>query len=244
MIQIYALKIEQVPGEMERTQILDMLTPERKAKALRFRRLDDQVRGMAAGILENYAFWKEYGISKEQIKVEQGGQGKPYLSGHPDKFYNISHAGKWVVCGISNQPIGVDVESTTKYKEQLVKHFFHEEEVTDILSQPTEQRADVFAMHWTMKESFMKLCGLGFSLPFSSFETNRLKKTVTILPTISEENRQQLLQQGLMGTHRPACQWIPLEAGYQCCVCTKEYAETETHIVTIEECISEIMNSK
>ncbi|MBO5237738.1 MAG: 4'-phosphopantetheinyl transferase superfamily protein [Lachnospiraceae bacterium] len=238
MIRIYSLKLERELNERERQQALDILTPERKAKALRFRRLEDQSKGMATGLLEEYVLWKEYGISADKIRIGQGTQGKPFLIGQENVHYNLSHAGNWIVCGVGDVSLGIDVEQEKKYSERLVRRFFHEEEVADILSSSEEERSKVFAMYWTMKESFMKLCGLGFSLPLSSFQTNRKTGEITILPLVSKENKQVLLEQGLLGNQKPVCQWIPLETGYQCCICTKKLQPIEVCKVSLEDCMN------
>lgn len=238
MIQVYSLKLERELNERERQQALDILTPERKAKALRFRRLEDQSRGVAAGLLEAYSITAGLGLDRKGIHIGQGEQGKPYLLSEPDRHYNISHAGKQIVCGIGAVPIGIDVEMTSKYNERIIQRFFHQEEIEDIFSFPEELRPDVFAQYWTMKESFMKLCGLGFSLPLSSFRTNRRNGEVEILPVISKENREKLLAQNITNEKKPVCQFIELETGYQCCICTREWEEVKLQRITIESCLA------
>lgn len=240
MIRIYSLKMERELNERERQQALDILTPERKAKALRFRRLEDQSKGMATGLLEEYALRKEFGIRKEDISIEYGPQGKPCLKGYEQAHYNLSHAGEWIVCATGTVPLGIDVEQEKKYSERVVKRFFHEEEIADIMSCAEEERPKVFAKYWTMKESFMKLSGLGFSLSLSSFQTNCSTGEITVLPLVSKENRLVLEAQGIGNKQKPVCQWIPLETGYQCCICLIDLQPIEQIMVTIEECLIQL----
>lgn len=220
-----------------------MITPERKAKALRFRRLTDQERGMATGILELYALWKEFGILGQKelencLRHEE--HGKPYLAGRSDTHYNISHSGAWIVCGTGRVPLGIDVEQSAKYSERIVKRFFHPEETEKILSVSEEQQGDIFAEYWTMKESFMKFCGAGFSMPLSSFATERETGRIRILPSMKDELRQRLNELGITETKAPVCQCMELEPGYRCAVCTLERESLTYRQVRLETCLEEL----
>lgn len=241
MINIYSLKMERELNEGERQQALDILTPERKAKALRFRRSVDQSRGLAAGVLELYALWKEFGISWKEVRIQREEQGKPFLPDYPQAQYNLSHSGVWIVCAAGNQSLGVDVEQTAKYSERVVQRFFHPKEVEDIFSYPPGEQPNVFAEYWTMKESFMKLCGTGFYMPLSSFATERASGRITILPTLEEDLQKRLNRQGIWGKN-PVCRQVELEAGYKCMVCTLELQEFQNHMVHLGECLAELWN--
>ena len=48
------------------------------------------------------------------LKFEKNQYGKPYLSEHPDFYFNISHSGEYVLCAIDNNPIGVDIEEVVR----------------------------------------------------------------------------------------------------------------------------------
>lgn len=242
MITIYSLKMERELNEGERRQALDILAPERKAKALRFRRFEDQSRGLATGVLEAYALWKGFGIPWTELRIQKEEQGKPFLSGHAEAQYNLSHAGAWIVCGTGIQSLGIDVEQSARYSERLARRFFHPEETEDILSYPVQERPDIFAEYWTMKESFMKLCGTGFSMPLRSFLTERSTGRITVLPTMKEDLMALLKKQGIL-EKSPVCQWADLESGYKCAVCTMELQPLEHHRVVLEECLSELRAS-
>lgn len=242
MIQIYSLRLDQELNEKERQQALDILTPERKAKALRFRRLEDQTRSLAAGVLEAYALWKSFGISKEERKIQKGEQGKPYLPAYEKAQYNLSHSGAWVVCGTSDCPLGIDVEQAGKYQERLVRRFFHPEEVEDILEHSESERSYIFAEYWTMKESFMKFCGTGFALPLNNFRTDRESGRVSILPGIKKDIKLQLKELGISEETNPYCRQIPLEKEYACMVCTLEDQEIMVEPVGLKECVEALIN--
>lgn len=239
MIQVYLLNMNRELNEGERQQSLDILTPERKAKALRFRRFKDQNRSIATGLLEAYALLQTLGSSKSAYLIEKGPEGKPYLKDYPEIHYNISHAGNWIVCGIGDQPLGIDVESADKYTERVVTRFFQTEEAEDILlEQNIEVRKEIFAEYWVMKESFMKLSGGGFSIPLKSFYSNRKTGEIRLGNSIPKEWQEVLKDMGVKNQRNPVCQFLPLETGYRCAVCTVGKAKVEKHPVTWEELIS------
>ncbi len=239
MIQVYLLNMNRELNEGERQQSLDILTPERKAKALRFRRFKDQNRSIVTGLLEMYAICQMIGSSKSSYVIEKGAEGKPYLRDYPEIHYNISHAGDWIVCGIGDQPLGIDVESANRYTERVVTRFFQKEEAEDILSeQNLEIRKEIFAEYWVMKESFMKLSGGGFSIPLKSFYTNRKTGEVRMGNTVPKEWLEVLHSLGVNEKKYPVCQFLSLETGYRCAVCTVGKAKVEKHQITWEELIS------
>lgn len=245
MIQVYLLNMNRELNEGERQQSLDILTPERKAKALRFRRFKDQNRSIATGLLEAYAFIQILGSSKSEYLIEKGPEGKPYLKDYPEIHYNISHAGDWIVCGIGGQPLGIDVECADKYTERVVTRFFQKEEVEDILSEPDlERRKEIFAEYWVMKESFMKLSGGGLSIPLKSFYSNRNTGEIRLGNSVPKEWQEILRKMGVKAQNNPVCRFVPLEPGYRCAVCTVGETRIEKHPVVWEELISSLRQSE
>lgn len=89
-----------------------------------------------------------------------GEYGKPCLSAGMPQF-SLSHSGKHVLLGVSDRPIGVDMES----KDRLVK-----QPVIERMCLPQERDMDPLHV-FTRKECAMKLTGLGFSLPLSDIDT-------------------------------------------------------------------------
>lgn len=247
MIQLYSLKMDRELKEPERQQIMNIVTSERKAKALRFRRFEDQCRGLATGLLESYVCRKEFNITNLAGNIGLGEQGKPYIIGQEetDYHYNISHSGVWIVCGASRTALGVDVEQEAKYREQVVSRFFPEQEKNDILGRAEAERPKVFAEYWTMKESVMKYTGLGFTLPIRKFLTNRENGQVEFLWD-SEKNevwQKKLLKQGISNEAMPICQVLTLEPGYACSVCSSQREPVNQIFITVEECLQEMLKA-
>ena len=101
-----------------------------------------------------------YGM-KENPLFEYNEHGKPSIVGHPEICFNLSHCKEAAICAISDQPIGVDVESVRSFNESLVRYTMNEDEIQQIES--AEDRAVAFIRLWTMKEAALKLIGTGIS---------------------------------------------------------------------------------
>ena len=101
-----------------------------------------------------------YGM-KENPLFEYNEHGKPSIVGHPEICFNLSHCKEAAICAISDQPIGVDVESVRSFNDSLVRYTMNEDEIRQIES--AEDRAVAFIRLWTMKEAALKLIGTGIS---------------------------------------------------------------------------------
>ena len=78
--------------------------------------------------------------------------GKPYTEISP---VSISHSGDFVLVGISENEIGVDIEIIKPFDKRLISRYFT----------PAEQKFiktddDFFAI-WTVKEAYLKMTGEG-----------------------------------------------------------------------------------
>lgn len=94
----------------------------------------------------------------EDLRFEP--QGKPFLSkGTPE--FSLSHAGSHVLLGVSDHPVGVDMER----KDRRVNP-----SVQKRVCLPQEAGLDPLLV-FTRKECAMKLTGLGFSLPLQEIDT-------------------------------------------------------------------------
>ena len=91
-----------------------------------------------------------------------GPQGKPFLVDNQPEF-SLSHSGAHVLLGVSDFPIGVDMECTDRRISEPVQRR---------ICLPQEQGLDPLTV-FTRKECAMKLTGLGFSLPLQEIDTTR-----------------------------------------------------------------------
>ena len=139
---------------------LNEISEQRREQALKFRHEQGQRLCVLAYQLLKQGLREEYGITENPV-FEYNEHGKPSIVGHPEIFFNLSHCKEAAVCAISDQPVGIDVESIREYRESLVNYTMNEEEIQEIKS--AANPAAAFIRLWTMKEAAMKLIGTGIS---------------------------------------------------------------------------------
>ena len=100
------------------------------------------------------------------LQLERTDRGKPFFPDHPELHFNISHSGTFIVCALSNTPVGVDIQvhrpSCTAFLDRLCS----DEERAWLLARQDSPAA--FARLWTMKESRCKWSGQGLTRPISN----------------------------------------------------------------------------
>ena len=152
MTKLYALDLMPYRDGSWRRD-LDTLPPERKERVLACRKDDDGMRIACAGYLLQAALAEE-GITHPVFEKNQWG--KPGLTDSPIHF-SLSHSGFWVVCAVSDTPVGVDIQQK-RAMDKVARRFFPEAGTVD----------DALRL-WTAKEAYLKLLGRGLTMPLDSF---------------------------------------------------------------------------
>lgn len=144
--------------------LYEAASAERRSRADAYRFREDSLRCVTADALLRYA------LGTSEYTVEHTPSGKPFLKGREGFFYNLSHAGCWVVIAWGNSEVGVDVEevSGASHPDAIARRFFTPEEQNYIFKdgQLLRQR---FAEIWTGKESYLKFLGTGLKKELTSF---------------------------------------------------------------------------
>jgi 4'-phosphopantetheinyl transferase len=154
---------------------LGEISQQRREQALKFKFEQGQRLCVLAYQLLKQGLRENYGITENPI-FTYNEHGKPSIESHPDIYFNLSHCKEAVICVISDQPIGVDIESIREYKERLVNYTMNEAEIAEI--QKAENPASDFIRLWTMKEATMKLIGTGISNDMKTvIDTTKYKYT-------------------------------------------------------------------
>lgn len=98
------------------------------------------------------------GVHRDR-ELRMGPYGKPFLAaGRPE--FSLSHSGKHVLLGISDGPIGVDMERSGRQVPPAVR---------ERICLQVEKSLDPLVV-FTRKECAMKLTGMGFTLPLSEID--------------------------------------------------------------------------
>jgi 4'-phosphopantetheinyl transferase len=154
-------------GEFQ--QMLRGVSEDRRAQAAKFRKPEDANRAMIGERLTRAVFCEKFQVRNEEIVFAKNRYGKPYAVGNPSFHFNLSHSGRWIVCVVDEQPVGIDIEQIKPVDLEVAKLFFSKEEYRYLLEKEEHERLGCFYEIWTMKESYVKWMGRGLSLPSNSF---------------------------------------------------------------------------
>lgn len=170
MVEIYGININESLGMNNIQSLIKHISPARRERAMRLYRIQDSYRSVLGEILVRYAICYKSGCLNKEIEMRFTTGQKPKLLFPTDLFFNISHSGDWVVCALSSNTVGVDVEYMQKVNLQIAKSFFSSSEYRFILNQDSEEEFQKrFYRVWTLKESYVKADGRGLLLPMKSF---------------------------------------------------------------------------
>lgn len=91
--------------------------------------------------------------------IARAENGKPYFPEYPERHFNLSHSGEYVLCALSDAPVGVDVEVVRPRKEGLPAYTFKGADYERWLALGGDWEA--FYTLWTEVESVIKYTGEG-----------------------------------------------------------------------------------
>ncbi len=153
-------------------EVVRKTEPERYERICRIKDGDNKLRALSAGMLIKDVCDK-CGIKDPVICRDE--HGKPYIEGHPEVFFNLSHSGKFVAMAYGDRPVGIDIQETRNVTESFAKRILNGSEIDkcDLSDIKTICRL------WTIKEAYSKLTGLGLSYDFRDCIIDTEEKTVT-----------------------------------------------------------------
>ncbi len=173
MHKVYYAKITPLEQKKRYQFYFNNLPLVRKEKANNYLKRIDKIRSVAAfSLLLKLLKDNKIKYKNSDFKIDKNG--KLYLK-DSNIFINISHSGDYVIAGLSNNPIGVDVEDINreaKYQE-LIKYVLNNEETTKF-NKSTNKRKYFFEI-WTKKESYLKCIGEGLKVAMPSIKENKFK---------------------------------------------------------------------
>ena len=145
--------------EEEIQKLLPLVSDERREEALRYKHLFGQF-----ACLKSYVMLRELleqrGLT-HPFRFAYNEHGKPFLADHPEIHFNISHCKNGIAVAVSDQPIGIDIESYRQVSDSLLRYTMNEEECRII--QESDDPVRTFTEYWTKKEAVFKLRGTGIT---------------------------------------------------------------------------------
>ena len=98
---------------------------------------------------------------EEMPPIEKAPRGKPYFSGS-DLHFSITHTKTRVFCALSDVPVGIDAEDTTRIvNPSLAEKILSPMEKEQYNTLNPMDRNDALLRFWVLKEAEVKCSGLG-----------------------------------------------------------------------------------
>ena len=164
MVKLYVADISNLPDPLSVPGELKKLPKERQQRIHHMKQEKSRKQSMGAGLLLQKVL-ALYHMQDSQVFVDE--HGKPRIEGLE---FNLSHSGNLVICAVSEQPVGCDVEEVRKAPKGVAERYFSCRE-QEYLSQFAEEEYDrAFFRLWTMKESYVKMTGEGLGVPLEVYE--------------------------------------------------------------------------
>ena len=160
-IKIYLVKVDGDAEEYLFHRLSKFINDEKKERIQR-QKVEQNARNMLVGeILAKVAIKRTFGVAIEKQTFAYSKFGKPFLLYYPNIHFNTSHSGNYVACGVSDNPIGVDIQKTVLFKPDLARRVCNENELNQI--KKSRDKASEFTKLWTQKEAILKQSGEGIA---------------------------------------------------------------------------------
>ena len=147
----------------------DLLSDDRLKKVKNYRFYRDRRNSVVAYLLLRLGIFNETG-NNTILEFDYNKYGKPFLPNNDIKF-SISHCKNAVLCAVSADNVGCDVQEYEPALHTAMPSLISEEEA-EFLSN-AEKKEKILLKLWTLKEAYGKYCGVGLnydtrSISFSS----------------------------------------------------------------------------
>ena len=194
MLKVFYTKVSDLPASAEGLPISDY----RIKKLEKITHPEKRRQSIAAELLLNHAVTSFFPDAEIPCEIHTNEYGKPALKNLPACF-SLSHSGDIVVCAISDNEIGIDVEYACGYKAAVVERFFTSHE--KLLLDDKEDRDYGFGRIWTAKESALKYLGIGLNRSLASVSLQN-NNEVLLVP---ENKALNLSHRYVSETHISVC---------------------------------------
>lgn len=205
-MKVYLSSIEELKDAASYDAAFLRITEDRKSALVKYYAIEDRKRSIIAGLLLNYALYEYHfqaqfqtiNSNKEEIEqlsfdtllttelqlcqINKKENGKPFCFNEPGFFYNISHSGECVICAVSDEEVGADIQVIKKNcSNSLAKKMMSEKEYLKFRTMDLEQQKKFLYYIWTVKESACKYTGMGLKQEFRNMEVDINAKQIYLL---------------------------------------------------------------
>ena len=205
---VYAANVDALADEKLYAAAFLAASDQRREKTLRLRSARDRRLSLGVELLLRKGLL-DLGLDTKNLTYGLGENGKPFLRRPEGVCFNLSHSGSCVLCAISPWEVGCDVQRITAIRPGIAERFFapRERELLMACEDRQEQR-ELFFRIWALKESYMKLTGLGMRLGLSEFAVDPKENCVV---TTRDGIRQPVFFRE-----------YEIDGDYRCAVCCRQ----------------------
>lgn len=200
MTEIYCIKINDSLTDKQITELRKIITVENNNRLDKFKFRADLLRTLFGELLVRYAVSEITDIDADKITIMRDSFNKPYFPDLP-LYFNISHSEDYVICALSSNKIGIDIEKITETDIKIAEKFFSRTEYNFLSGLIQSDIKQKFFELWTIKESYVKFIGKGMYIPFDSFNVNLNDGS----PKISDNTNIYFRQYEISGYKCTAC---------------------------------------
>lgn len=114
-------------------------------------------------------------VPASSVKIEKDRAGAPYLPGYQSIHISKSYTGRYAVCAVSTDKVGIDIERLRPPNHSIAKRYFKESETEYVFGWAAPEKAEWTAAKadadicrrwtgmWTLKEAYGKYLGTGLA---------------------------------------------------------------------------------
>lgn len=148
-------------SEQEVARLLPLVSAQRREQALGYKHTFGQYcclqsYKMLCELLAEWSRVHQLPINQQPIFLYND-YGAPYIECGP--YFSISHCKRGIAVAVSENPIGIDIESIRSFKPELMRKTMNEDEQLRITYSAIPEVE--FIRFWTQKEALLKLQGTG-----------------------------------------------------------------------------------
>ena len=132
---------------------IELLPPWRRERTEKLRNENARQESLAVGILWMKAM-EEWGV-ESLASVAVLPAGKPVLSSGEGPFFSLSHSGRYVLCVVSDNAVGGDVQQMRKVNLSISRRL-HPLEQQWLAERDEETKTEEFFRLWARKEAWVK----------------------------------------------------------------------------------------
>ena len=147
-IDLWAARLERPLTEQETERILRILPPNRRERLMKLQQEEKRREPLCAYLILCLALWELYQW-KGFPEMAENAMGKPYFPEYPAVHFNISHTTGAVLVGVSDHPIGVDIERIRPVSQRAMRR------LADVSTE------EAFFRNWVRREARTKRSGNG-----------------------------------------------------------------------------------